>query len=238
MFVIGGVLCASQAVSSPKVWLFKVTCLAYKSHYLPSFPAQERTDQRLVDALRKQGVAPGHIVSLDGTLAETQRIDYEFRKVLRRVATDETLIVYYTGHGYVEKTGLTFATWNTGVGSPGWRLNRAFAQVDKLFRGKAIVWLADACASGRLVALAKRSRKETVVLTSSSGDESIPEGWTFTNSAADAFEGQSALDSDHDGQVSWGETVSAVSAALMVANHDPGTSWTPPGFSLSWPDNH
>jgi len=146
--------------------------------------------------------------------------------------------VYYTGHDYRDKTGLTIATWNAEVGSPGWRMSRAFGEIKKSFRGKAIVFLADCCASGKLVEYAKSSTKPVAVITSAASDEAVPEGWTFTTSLIDVVKGDPALDTDHNGTIDWAEAASTVQASILKAYGHSGAVYLPPGLEISWPTSH
>jgi hypothetical protein len=228
----------SEPLTSDHTWLLAVSCLDFNNRKFTGLPAEGRTDRLLIEDFQDFGLGKDRIVWLQGRRADTQRIDFEFQEILGRARKDDVLFVYYTGHGYDLKGGLTLATWNAEVGSEGWQMVRAFTEIDKFFRGRAIVFLADCCASGKLVQFAQASKKVVAIVSSASNDEDVPEGWSFTTALAEVFRGRPDLDLDNNGVIDWDEATSHVEARLNADYGHPGAVFRPTGFDLSWPVGH
>jgi|GEM_PF-4123801 len=215
-------------------WVFAVSALDFKNRAFAGLPETDRTDNLLLDAFKSRGVPEQQIVWLKGRRTPTQRIDFEFREMLGKARESDVLFVYYTGHGYVQKGQLLLATYNAEVGFPGWRMERAFAQIKKLFRGKAVVFVVDSCASGRLVSYAQKAGGKVCVLASSESDQQVPEGWAFTTALAEAVRGAPTVDVNADRKVSFDETASFVQSATKAAYGRAGSTFVPKAFGFEW----
>src|ERR1051326_2590693 len=81
-------------------WIFAVGVLHWKhSEMFGSFPEKERRDAELVDFFRQHGVPEKQIVYLQDERATQQKIDNAFSDQLKKIGSDDLLIVYYAGHG-------------------------------------------------------------------------------------------------------------------------------------------
>lgn len=224
---------APEPLTPDHTWLLAVSCLQFKNRKISGLPSLGRTDDAFVKSF-----GSNHVVWLKDEKADTKRIDFEFREMLGRARKDDVLVVYYTGHGYSDKSDLLLATWNAGVGFPGWSMNRAFGEIRKSFRGRAVVFLADCCASGRLVDYAHRSYQPVAVLSSSVNDEDVPEGWAFTTAMTEVLNGHPQIDTDRNGRIEWAEAASHVQSATQEAYSRSGAAYLPSGLDISWPVTH
>jgi hypothetical protein len=76
-----------------------VGILSWRDPRFRSFPSEGRRDAMLVDLLRRKGVPSANVTFLRDQQATKQSIERAFEASLRAVQPDETLLVYYAGHG-------------------------------------------------------------------------------------------------------------------------------------------
>ncbi|MBL8064397.1 MAG: hypothetical protein JNM34_00925 [Chthonomonadaceae bacterium] len=167
-------------LSPPQTFVLAVVCLEFKNPMFNSIPDGERADRELMSLLKENGVPEKNFVLVEGKRATTARIDFEFREALGRARAEDTLLVYYAGHGFEHPAGFQLATYNTYVGAPGWKMSRAFALINSRFKGRSIALVADCCASGLLQGFASKSRKGVAIFAAALGASEVPEGWGFT----------------------------------------------------------
>jgi len=170
--------CTLRLEDAPRTWLFGVVCTRFKDRRFHNLPIEGRS-RALPDAMERQGVAKSRILWLSDREAETRRVDFEFKEMLGRVKAGDTLVVFYSGHGYFQDGKPQLATYNAEVASPGWRIERMSTWLAKAFRGSRLVVVIDSCASGSMLPWFQRQRFPLTFLASAKGDAQAPEGWNF-----------------------------------------------------------
>lgn len=168
-------------------WLLEVSCTSFKSRQFRSIPTEGRQDHVLASAFEKLGIGKARATFVLDQKAETKRVDFEFREAVKRVKPGQTLIVFYSGHGYFQKGKLFFATWNAMIADDGWRMSRAAEQIKRSFRGKEVVWIVDACASGALRSVMEGAKTHVTVLSTAKGREDVPEDWKLQETLVGAL---------------------------------------------------
>lgn len=174
------------------------------------FPKENRRDDELLEVLRQKGVPESQIFKLKDTNATTAKIQNVFENFLNHSAPDEWLIVYYTGHGYrdYDDGRVYLASYNAGIkGDKGWAVDSIPDTIDKFFKGKRAIVALDNCNSGAIVDAVKdrKSRISYAALATTPASSSSTGNWTFTESLINAFRGNSYIDADKDGAISFGE---------------------------------
>lgn len=190
-----------------KVRALVVGVLQWRDPALATFPQQGRKDQALVDALRGKGCPARNIVFLRDRQATKNAIDAAFRRILRETRADETLLVYYAGHGgRLESAEAFFLPWDVhprDLPATGWSMREVIQRVTQSpFAGSAIV-CADCCYSGTLVKEANdlTSGRPIAVLASSLASVVSTSTWSFTECLIAGIQGRPIVDVDHNGQL-------------------------------------
>ncbi|MBS1713351.1 MAG: caspase family protein [Armatimonadetes bacterium] len=165
-------------VPTPRTWLFGVACTTFKDRRFHNLPAEGRA-MALPESLERTGVPRSRIVWLRDRDAETRRVDFEFKEMLGRVKPGDTLVVFYSGHGYFQDGKPQLATYNAEVASSGWRIERVSSWLSKAFKGSCLVVAIDCCASGSMLPWFQNQRFPVTFLASAKGDAQAPEGWSF-----------------------------------------------------------
>src|SRR5688500_5842394 len=142
-------------------WLCVVGGLSWKnSDMFGSFPVKNRRDAALVDFFKQSGVPDSQIVYLQDKKATQQRIDNAFTEQLKKLRSDDLLIVYYAGHGTKsEKADDVFlASYDAGDDDvEGWSVNSIPGKIEKS-KSSRVLWFIDCCYSGQAaLAITKQS---------------------------------------------------------------------------------
>lgn len=221
------ILCATQFASAQnaawnpqRTWVFSVGLLEWKDgESFASFPKENRRDVELLNVLKKDGVPSSQIVYLQDKTATTAKIKAEFAKLLARTQVDDTLIVYYEGHGYKDDNDKTFfASYDVDDDkNPGWEVASVPASIEKYFKGSTAIIAMDNCYSGAMVTAVKAAKRRVsyAVMASSSASQSSTGNWTFTEAIISAFSGEAHADTNRDGIVTFAELEANASADML-----------------------
>jgi hypothetical protein len=219
-----------------KTWVFVVGVLNWKhGDMFGSFPVKNRRDAALVDFFKKSGVPETQVVYLQDKQATQQKIDSAFAAVLKKMRSDDSLIVYYCGHGSRSEDGndVFLASHDAGDDDvSGWSVNSIPETIKSESKCARVLWLLDCCYSGQAaLALTKqKGRPAYACVTSSSASESSTEHWTFSDALLDSLRGVAYVDLDHDGAVTLAEFASHLSADMSLAEEQLSTFATTEGF--------
>jgi hypothetical protein len=175
------------------------------------FPQENRRDDELLNVLRVKGVPEEQIYKLKDKTATTIKIQNVFENFLSRSQPDEWLFVYYSGHGYRDDDGQVYAaSYDAGInGAKGWSVESIPETIDRFFKGKRAIVALDNCNSGAITDAVKnrRSKISYAALATTPASSSSTGNWTFTESLINAFRGESYIDSNKDGKISFGEMI-------------------------------
>src|SRR5664279_526383 len=219
-----------------KTWVFVVGVLSWKHHEMfGSFPVKNRRDAALVDHFKQRGVPETQIVYLQDKQATQQKIDRDFSTALKKMHSDDLLIVYYCGHGSKSENGndVYLASYDAGDDDvEGWSVNSIPGKIRSESKCGRVLWLLDCCYSGQAaVALTKeKGRPAYACVTSSSASESSTGHWTFSDALLDSLRGVSYVDLNHDGSVTLAEFATHLSADMSLAEEQLSTFATTEGF--------
>ncbi|MBD0372421.1 MAG: caspase family protein [Pyrinomonadaceae bacterium] len=205
-----------------RTWVFVVGTLQWKDREtFPSFPQEERRDRELVKFFREQGVPAEQIVYLQDRAATTARIQTALRALLSKTQPGDTLFLYYTGHGFKDDDGRAyFASYDAGdEGNTGWPVDSIPAAVERYFKGERAFLTADCCFSGALAeqVRALRSRISYAVFTSATSDITSTGNWTFTETLLAGLRGRAFVDTDGNGEVTFGELGREIKSDMSFA---------------------
>src|SRR5205814_732174 len=93
--------------------VFIVGILEWKGGAIASFPKDGRRDTELAEAFEQRGVPEKNIALIQDAKATTATVRAEFDAFLKRSVKNDTLFVYYCGHGYGSAEGdVCFATFD------------------------------------------------------------------------------------------------------------------------------
>ncbi|HKS27437.1 MAG TPA: hypothetical protein VJS44_06435 [Pyrinomonadaceae bacterium] len=229
LFVTAGSVYAQAPDWQPqRTWVFVVGTLEWKdSETFESFPKENRRDAELVRFFRDQGVPREQIVYLQDRAATTARIQRELRLLLSKTQEGDTLFLYYTGHGYKNDDGKAyFASYDANdEGNPGWAVDSIPATIERFFKGERAFLTADCCYSGALAerVRALSGRVSYAVFTSATSDKVSTGNWTFTETLLAGLRGRAYVDSDGDGDVTFGELGREIRSDMSFAEKQTST---------------
>jgi hypothetical protein len=204
-----------------KTWVFFVGLLSWEdSETFAPFPEENRRDEILLNVLRERGVPESQIVFLKDKEATTERIETEFDSFLQKPKADDWVFVYFSGHGFKSEDNLTtyFASYDAGK-TDGWAVDSITAAINRHFKGSTAILAGDNCFSGALAesVRASKSKISFAVLTSAHFNSYSTANWTFTESLIYAFRGDSFIDDDADGKVTFAELESNSAEDMLFA---------------------
>ncbi|HWB08356.1 MAG TPA: agenet domain-containing protein [Pirellulales bacterium] len=203
---------AQQDWRPEKTWLFAVGVLEWKDG--KDWPAMEsakkdRRDVQLVEHFKAQGVPESRVAYLQDRHATLRRINTALEDMLSKTAPGDTLILYYTGHGFRDraKRRVYFANYDATRGRDAWPVDEMFDTIERRFRGQQALLLADCCFSGALAdeALRRRSPIAFGCLCSSFSHNTSTGNWTFTDLLLGGLRGSPLADENGDRVIEWEE---------------------------------
>ena len=215
-----------------KTWVFAVGVLKFDKPSLTTWPDEGRMDSVMIEAVKKRGVPPGHVVFLKNEHATKENIARQLVPFLRRVGADDTLLFYYAGHGarnYAEPARTcTFVTYDT---ASIWTVASVFQTVERNFHGRQVMYMADCCHSGSIVDEAAHRKGREAGLASAHVSSTSTGNWTFTRCLVDMFEGSPMLDRNGDGEITFAEAARYIEGEMAFAEGQHSSSGTSGGFS-------
>jgi hypothetical protein len=230
--------CAAGPVWEPQnTWVFAVGVIKFDNPKTVGWPEEGRADVELLRALEKRGVSRERILFLKNEEATRDNIVKEFGPFLKRAGADDTLLLYYAGHGSRNYANAgrpcTFMTYDT---ASGWPVNSIFNTVAQNFRGRQVMYTADCCHSGSLVVQSAQqgqsgSALAAGALTSSHVSSTSTGNWTFTRSLIRMLDGDAALDFSGDGKITFAEASRFVTDEMALAEGQYAANGTSGGFS-------
>lgn len=240
-----GVARAQSAGSAPgfdprKTRALIVGVLSWRDARLHGFPTAGRRDAALVALLGRRGVPSSKVTFLRDAQATRASIERAFAAHVAATAPDETLLVYYAGHGARVDDGRAYCLPYDAVSGQadrtGWAMKSIVDAVTSgSFRGRAIL-AADCCYSGSLTqdVLSRTSGRPVATLTSSMASVVSTGNWTFTECLLAGLEGASLCDRTRDGRVTL-EDLGAFTEAQMAFAEEQLATWSAHnGFERSW----
>ncbi|MDP3279372.1 MAG: caspase family protein [Deltaproteobacteria bacterium] len=207
-----GFVRAEPGFNPTKTRALVVGVLQWQSSQLHGFPATDRKDAALVEQLVRRGVPRANITFLRDQDATQAAIRTALARSLASTRPDETLLVYYAGHGARTADGKTyFMPYDAdpaALPTSAWDIETLVEGVTSTrFAGSA--WLmADCCYSGALTELVQRRNRaqhSITTLTSSLASVLSTGNWTFTECVIAALSGESICDVDRNRRISLGD---------------------------------
>jgi hypothetical protein len=217
-----------------------VGILSWRDARFRSFPTEQRRDATLAELLRAKGVPSANVTVLRDAQATKSAIEAAFAASVRAVQPDETLLVYYAGHGArVDDGGAFFVPHDAVSGrvdSTGWSMRSVVdAVTSSTFRGKSLL-TADCCYSGSLTQEARQRAggRPVATLTSSMASVVSTGNWTFTECLIAGLEGAGVCDLSRDGRVTLEDLGRFTDAQMAFAEEQLATWCAHNGFAAGW----
>lgn len=210
-----------------RTWVFFVGLLEWQDKAtFASFPQKNRRDEILLQELRKSGVPESQIVYLKDSAGTTAKIQSEFEKILAKTKAGDTVFVYYCGHGYKDDDAKTFlASYDVSEKTLGWAVDSVPETIEKHFKGSHAMIALDNCYSGEMAEAvkAKPRRVSYAVMTSSLASQVSTGNWTFTEALISAWRGESFVDKNKDGKVTFAELQSSAEEDMLFGEEQMAT---------------
>lgn len=201
----------NQANWNPKkTWVFFVSLLEWKdAENFESFPKENRRDAVFLNVLRQKGVPENQIVSLRDRVATMDNIQKSFETFLTKAPEDDSIFVYYSGHGYKTDSRETYlASYDAGIKTErSWSVTSIPKMIELYSKSRQAIIAIESCYSGTIVDEIKkrRSRVSYAVFASSPSNSTSTGNWTFTESLIYGFRGDSFVDKNKDGKITFSE---------------------------------
>lgn len=210
--------------------IFAVGILKWKrSDIYSSFPEKNRKDEMLIEYFRNMGVPENKIFYLKNEKAGLKDIKLTLAKAISKCAKNDTLLIYYCGHGFIkDTTDAYFVNYDAGdTENEGWSINSIFEALDKDFNGSKVLLAADCCHSGYLCQAASASKKKQIYacFASSLAREQSTGNWTFTEKFVEGLMGMRYIDADSDGYISMAELGESISCDMAFAEGQLSSSY-------------
>jgi hypothetical protein len=188
-----------------RTWVLIVSALEWKyPDVYPSFPKNNRRDQRLVQALAVQGVPNEQMVVLKDGAATLKQIQTDLNSILTKAQQGDSLWIYYAGHGDRDQATQKFymVPYDGYEADTLWSQDEAAAAIDKCGKQLTVFWAADCCYSGCLADWAQQGNTRPRAAYASSSRELVStENWTFSDCLIDGLIGNPVADLNDDGQI-------------------------------------
>jgi len=213
---------------SPQAWALQykkavgivIGVLKWQDPGFRSFSKVNRLDKKLHKALLSKGVPKGQLALLLDKQATLKNITAAIKKQAQQASKNATFIFYYAGHG-IKYRGTTYLSNYDIVQRQPQRNGLSIPLLAKIlrkyFRGKRILFLADACYSGGLNEAAHTlawSGFRSAVVTSATVRSISTGNWTYTQTLLAALKGNPFIDQDKNGQISLLELKKEICGAM------------------------
>lgn len=187
-----------------------VGALTFKDPAILPFSNRHRKDQELADLLVSRGVKKRNLTLLLDEAATADGVFKALEAAAAAAPADSTFLFYYAGHGDKSDKGvISFVAYDSSSDKKtNLTLARIERTIEKNFKGKRILLLADACYSGGLLDVATSLTAKgfaAVALTSAESSNLSTGNWTFTQTLIDSLSGLPVSDRNADGKVDIGE---------------------------------
>jgi hypothetical protein len=201
-----------------RTWVFAAGLLEWADgETWPPFPDARagRADRKFVEFFRAAGVPDDHVVALFDRQATLKQIRRRYSETLARVGPDDLLVVYFAGHGDFDPGAgrYAFVPYDARKknGSDLWPVRAVVAEAGRSRAGR-VLFLADCCYSGGLVAEAARlpADRPVAVLSSAFAHNTSTGGWTFTEGVVRGLRGDPQADEDGNGAVELAEVARGI----------------------------
>lgn len=182
-----------------------------------------------------QGVPESQILFLDDQSGRPDKMRTALPEFLGQSAEDGILFFYYAGHGdYDQEEEDFYFCYPTGDDAV--YAGELFDLIDAHFGGSQAVILADCCQSGCLAREAEGRTEGPAygVLTSATEEVSSTGNWTFTDCVLAGLRGESGLDEDENGTISFQELCDYVLAKMREVENQPADYQASPSFDSSF----
>ena len=204
-------------------WVFGVGVIEFKGE-MTEWPQEGRKDVVLMDRFKARGVPGDHVKFLKDKDATRDGVAAAFAEFRKKPGANDTLIVYFTGHGSRGDNGDTcFTPYDYDSGKraeTGWGVADIFSGIEADFQGKRAWLMADCCYSGALCVEARKHRGSRVAyacFASSSASTESTGNWTFTECIIRAIDGDPVCDLNGDGMVRMREAASFAETEMAFA---------------------
>lgn len=197
--------------------------LKWQDPNVPSFSDDNRKDQELYDLLASTGIPDSARTILLDNQGTLEKMTNTIRRQMKACTENSTFVFYYAGHG--SKIGNNYYFCNYDMGnqeSSMFNVETLYDLAAKHFKGKRIIFMADCCYSGSLLAVGKKIAdlgKEVIVLTSATSSNISTGNWTFTQTLLDDLRGDVFADTDGNGFVSLSETAAEIKQAMKYREY-------------------
>ena len=197
---------APGSIDPARTRAFAVGVLTFKqTSDWASFTPKGRRDVQMVEHLKHRGIAGDRITYLQDKQATADAVRDGLRQVVAAAGAGETLIVYYAGHGFLDKGQGYLAAYDTADAHATWLSMRDLVQIiEDGFHGERVLMFIDCCHSGRLaedVTRRPHPRAAWAVFAASTSQNSSTGNWTFSQAVLDALSGNPLVDRNHDGRI-------------------------------------
>lgn len=219
-----------------KTWVFAVGVLNFDDPRLATWPDEGRVDAVMIEAYRERGVPEDQIVFIKNADATKAQVTKRFAEFLRRAGKDDTLVFYYAGHGSRSfKSPARPVSFMTYDAKANWSTGAVLEAIEQNFQGSQALLTVDCCHSGALALdAAKRSgRIRYGVLTSSQASAKSTGNWTFTQCLVDLLRGNTQLDFDGDGAITFAEAAQHCDLEMAFCENQRVSHEATGGFSTN-----
>lgn len=222
-----------------RTWAFVVGVLEWKSSQYHGFPKENRRDERLVKTLKQRGVPESQITYLQDRAATTSHVQAEFEEFLKKPQPGDWVFFYFTGHGFNSKDHKEtyLATWDAGQNPLGLAVTPVPREINRRCKASYAILAVDNCNSGGMAEAVKNLKNPRVnfcVLTSANWNSSSTPHWTFTENLIYALSGETFMDDNSDGVVTFQELRANVLLDMTFAENQMPQFAATDGFKTSW----
>jgi hypothetical protein len=233
LFVVAPALLA-QEWDPAKTRVFAVGVLSFQDKKLGTWPDEGRLDAVMIDELKKRGVPEENITFLTNKDATFEATRKKLDETLSASAEDETFIFYYAGHGARdfndEKRPVSLVCYDSMPTKPAtyWKLKDVVATIEARFKGSNVMLQSDCCHSGAFMEEVKtiETKKHWGVLVSVQPGSRSTGNWTYTQCLIDMYRGDSLLDADGSGSITFREGAAWLEAEMAFFEEQLSCSYT------------
>ena len=192
-YLVFGCVINAEKFTASNTWVFVYGILKWadKKTYT-KFENTDRVDNEMVELFKKKGVPNNQILYLKDYKAGLDDVKKKLIEFLRKSKNPkDTLIFYYSGHGYLNEQGQSCIVPYYGEE---WSANEIMKTVYENFRGDNAIFLTECCNSGEFSEEAEKYHNRYYAsLNSITKDKTSTGNWTFSKCVLYGFEGKSFI---------------------------------------------